>query len=245
MTKEEVKEYNRQYYLKNKEKIKRQNKEWRDNNKDYMKQYNKDYSIENVDKLNFHKEKYKINNPDKIKESKDKWLGKNKQKRKDWYNKYRRERRTNDDIYRLIDSIRCIINTSFRNGKFKKQSRTHDILGCSFDEFKIYIESKFEYWMNWSNHGKYTGEYNETWQYDHIIPISSASTYEELIKLNHYTNFQPLCSKKNLEKSNLPSRAPIDNMVQGPTGPLVMPGPIGLTRNEYRAFKLKKIFKKL
>lgn len=64
-------------------------------------------------------------------------------------------------------------------------------------------------------------------------------------KLYHYTNFQPLCSKKNLEKSNLPSRAPIDNMVQGPTGPLVMPGPIGLTRNEYRAFKLKKIFKKL
>jgi 5-methylcytosine-specific restriction endonuclease McrA len=56
--------------------------------------------------------------------------------------------------------------------------------------------------MTWKNHGKYTGNYNETWQYDHIIPISNAATEEELIKLNHYSNFQPLCSKKNLEKSN-------------------------------------------
>jgi 5-methylcytosine-specific restriction endonuclease McrA len=57
-------------------------------------------------------------------------------------------------------------------------------------------------WMSWSNHGSYTGGYEETWQYDHIIPISEAKTYEEVIKLNHYTNFRPLCSKKNLEKSN-------------------------------------------
>lgn len=57
--------------------------------------------------------------------------------------------------------------------------------------------------MNWDNHGKYTGNYNETWQYDHIIPISSATTEEEIIKLNHYTNFQPLCSKKNqIDKRN-------------------------------------------
>lgn len=31
----------------------------------------------------------------------------------------------------------------------------------------------------------------------HIIPISSATNEEELIKLNHYTNLQPLCSKVN------------------------------------------------
>lgn len=43
---------------------------------------------------------------------------------------------------------------------------------------------------------------NETWQIDHIYPISAASSPEEVIKLNHYTNLRPLCSRKNLEKSN-------------------------------------------
>ena len=56
--------------------------------------------------------------------------------------------------------------------------------------------------MHWSNQGIYTGEYNKTWQYDHVIPISSAKNEEEVIKLNHYTNFQPLCSRRNLEKKN-------------------------------------------
>ena len=32
---------------------------------------------------------------------------------------------------------------------------------------------------------------------DHIIPLSSAKTEEELYKLCHYTNLQPLCSKVN------------------------------------------------
>lgn len=56
--------------------------------------------------------------------------------------------------------------------------------------------------MNWSNHGKYTGNYNETWQLDHIIPMSSAENETDVILLNHYTNFQPICSKVNNEKSN-------------------------------------------
>jgi hypothetical protein len=56
--------------------------------------------------------------------------------------------------------------------------------------------------MTWENHGRYTGNYNETWQIDHIIPISNGLSEEEVINLNHYTNLRPLCSKKNLEKSN-------------------------------------------
>ena len=32
---------------------------------------------------------------------------------------------------------------------------------------------------------------------DHIIPISTAKTEEEIIKLNHYSNLQPLCSYTN------------------------------------------------
>lgn len=59
--------------------------------------------------------------------------------------------------------------------------------------------------MTWDNHGKYNGELNYGWDIDHIIPTSSANTEEELIKLNHYTNLQPLCSYVNryVKKNNL------------------------------------------
>jgi 5-methylcytosine-specific restriction endonuclease McrA len=56
--------------------------------------------------------------------------------------------------------------------------------------------------MTWENQGKCMSNYNETWQLDHIIPISNAKSIEDVIKLNHYTNLRPLCSKLNLEKSN-------------------------------------------
>ena len=51
--------------------------------------------------------------------------------------------------------------------------------------------------MTWENRGLYNGELNYGWDIDHIIPISSGNTEEEIIKLNHYSNLQPLCSKIN------------------------------------------------
>jgi len=51
--------------------------------------------------------------------------------------------------------------------------------------------------MNWDNYGLYNGELNFGWDIDHIVPISTAKTKEEIIKLNHYENLQPLCSKIN------------------------------------------------
>jgi hypothetical protein len=59
------------------------------------------------------------------------------------------------------------------------------------------LESKFEIWMNWDNYGLYNGEFNYGWDIDHIMPLFSAKTEEDVLKLNHYTNLQPLCSKVN------------------------------------------------
>ena len=62
------------------------------------------------------------------------------------------------------------------------------------------MESKFEPWMNWSNRGNWNGnpkKMNTAWDIDHIIPLSSATNEDEIIKLNHYTNLQPLCSYIN------------------------------------------------
>ena len=51
--------------------------------------------------------------------------------------------------------------------------------------------------MNWGNKGLYNGKLNYGWDIDHRIPLSLAKTEEDVIRLNHYTNLQPLCSKIN------------------------------------------------
>ena len=58
--------------------------------------------------------------------------------------------------------------------------------------------------MTWYNYGNSceTLEPNCSWDLDHIIPISYAKTEEEVYLLNHWSNFQPLCSKVNRGSKN-------------------------------------------
>lgn len=112
-------------------------------------------------------------------------------------NLHRKERLKVDIIFRISHYIRTSIGYCLRKNGYSKQSKTEDILGCSYMDFKLYIESKFEDWMNWENRGMFNGQINYGWDIDHIIPVSSAKTEEDIIKLNHYTNLQPLCSYTN------------------------------------------------
>ena len=75
------------------------------------------------------------------------------------------------------------------------KNRTFQIIGCSPLYLKEYIEKKFTEGMCWNLVGKEI-------HIDHIIPLSSAKTEEEIYKLCHYTNLQPLWAKDNLTKSN-------------------------------------------
>jgi len=70
-----------------------------------------------------------------------------------------------------------------------------ELVGCDLQTLKEYIEKQFKEGMTWENHGFYG------WHIDHIIPLGTAKTEEEMIKLCHYTNLQPLWALENLRKS--------------------------------------------
>jgi hypothetical protein len=182
-------------------------------NKETIQKNKQIYFIENKIRFKEYKEKYKLENPEKVKSYSDKWYNKMEECDK-WYNKmkqcdilkdkyrirknnYHKYKMSNDLIYRVRNLTTGIISKSFRQNGYSKKSRTNEILGCSFEEFKIHLESKFESWMGWYNRGKYNGDFNYGWDIDHIIPLASAQTEEDIIRLNHYTNLQPLCSKIN------------------------------------------------
>lgn len=140
---------------------------------------------------------YRESNPDVTKRNHRSSYLRNKERLRPIKNEYVRKRRKSDNLFAITDQMRRLIRSSFLKGGFNRSSRTQEIIGCSYVDFLKHIESKFESWMNWSNRGKYNGEFNYGWDIDHIIPMSSAKTEEEAIKLNHYTNLQPLCSKIN------------------------------------------------
>jgi hypothetical protein len=174
-------------------------KKYRENNKDYYDKYIKEYynRVEIKEKIRLHSIKYREDNKDKLKSQKEEWRKKNKDKVKEQKKRWNKLEKENNLLYYLSQLISASFRKSFRRNGFSKKSKSIDILGCTFDEFKLYLESKFEEWMGWENKGLYNGEFNYGWDIDHIIPISSANTEEEIIKLNHYTNLQPLCSKVN------------------------------------------------
>lgn len=169
--------------------IKEYNKIWRENNKKSQKEKKRIYYLNNKNTILANAKVYRENNKESIKEYQDAY--------KDIKNKNRIERLKSDPLYALEKNIRNNIYDAFKRNDYKKTSRTFEIIGCSYLELKVHLESKFEDWMTWENRGLYNGELNYGWDIDHIIPISSANTEDEIIRLNHYTNLQPLCSYTN------------------------------------------------
>lgn len=106
-------------------------------------------------------------------------------------NGYFKKRYNGDKLFKLKHRISDLIRKSIKARNYTKNSKTYEILGCEYTFFLSYIEAQFTEDMNWNNI-----------HLDHIKPISSAKNEKEINQLNHYTNFQPLLAKDNIEKSN-------------------------------------------
>jgi len=163
--KEKIKEYNKEYKLKNKERFKEYNKE-------YHKKYNIQYS-----------KQYRLNNKERVKKY-----------NKEYQKQYLKERRIIEPLFKLRCNIGSNIRMAIKRQGYTKKTKTFQLLGCTYEEFKEHLEKKFTKGMSWENQGE--------WHLDHIYPVSLAKDEEELIRLNHYTNFQPLWALDNIKKSN-------------------------------------------
>lgn len=129
---------------------------------------------------------------------KNKYASEYRKKNKDKTNAYRRvyskNRRKNDALYKFKKNLRTRTSMAFTVNYWTKSSGNIDMLGTDYETAFKHIESQFTEGMTWENHGE--------WHIDHIIPLSSAKTKEEMEKLCHYTNLQPLWKEENLSKGN-------------------------------------------
>jgi hypothetical protein len=173
---------------------KKMSKKWIEKNITYVKErnknYNKKYYKNNLDNIKEKNKNYYLTNTVFCKEKMLDFRKKNPNSKKE----YERNRKLIDPTYKLSITIRSRINKLFNSNNVDKKNNTFDIVGCSPIFLKEHIEKKFTEGMSWSNRGLFG------WHIDHIIPLASAKTEEEVYKLCHYTNLQPLWAKDNLKK---------------------------------------------
>lgn len=214
----------KEYNLKNKEVQKLRRKEHYQANKEKIKAERANYVEQNREKVNASsratykkyeeknraraKEKYykdpkkdnaktrayyRENKEEKMAYSRD-YRNKNKDVLNEKNRKRSRHRYHNCPKTNLIERLRKRTRSALKTKSFRKTKGTLDYLGCTGKELQAYIESLFINGMSWEN--------KHLWHIDHIIPISSGNSEEEILKLNHYTNLQPLWALDNIKKSN-------------------------------------------
>ena len=199
----------REYREKNRGKVNEASRKWRKSNpgkyKDIIGRYlKKNPHMKSVERARrnrldeSYREMENVRNRMRYKENPEKF----REKRKEYYHKNKEnERRKNDEwrkkklkecgFFRMKKNLRDRIRgylTEKTNSK-----RTLDIVGLERDVFRSYIENKFTDGMSWDNYGK--------WHLDHIKPLCLAENNDEALKLNHYTNLQPLWAEDNLRKN--------------------------------------------
>jgi len=143
---------------------------------------------------------YKEDNPEFVKKSQTQtkeWFKNNP----DYMSTWMKEKREKNPQFKLHSILQSQINTYLKKINKNKNKKSLEIVGLeSWELLKEHIEKQFIEGMTWDNWG--VGKDNSTWHIDHIIPASSATTEEEVYKLNHYTNLRPMWGSDNQRKNN-------------------------------------------
>jgi hypothetical protein len=195
------KEYQRQWYFKNKEKLREANRE---SARRYYAKHgdNEEYKKRQGKYARLNRSKNKDNPVCKIKQRErniayfndpvNKAIIKEKVKE-------RKKKRMEFDInYRMRYKLRRRIANALRHVSADKHFKTMELIGCTVQEVRAHIESLWLPGMNWDNHSTHG------WHIDHILPCAAfnLSDPEQQKRCFHYTNLQPLWARDNLSKGD-------------------------------------------
>jgi hypothetical protein len=168
---------------------------WRQQNPAKVKQCDKDCYIKyKLQRSIQNKERYLKNKSVYSNKNRLYYLN-NKHKHNEDSRLYNKRRRAVDPLFLAICRLRHRISYDIRKMGYKKGSRTESILGATYELVVNWLE--YTWFLNYGT--EYSGQIVEI---DHIIPISSAKTHNDLVKLSHFTNLQYLSPEDNRSKSN-------------------------------------------
>ena len=197
------------YYLKNREFILVQAKKYRQLNKEAVSNCKKLWYAQNKESSAINKSKYYLKNKDVIKKYYKEWRENNIEQQKVYKQKYylenkekiretRLNKSKNNINYRLAHNLRTRLAMFLKAQNTMKINKTMVYVGCTKEELKKHIENQFVDGMSWDNYGR------TTWHIDHIIPLSifDLTVEENIHKVMHYTNLQPLWASDNIRKGN-------------------------------------------
>jgi hypothetical protein len=162
---------------------------------------------ENSEIIKHRVSEYRKNNKEKVSESKKKHYTLNREKilkqKKDYTQKTKEIRNKkryylyhSDNLFKLLNNLRTRMRLFIKSRNIRKNNKTIKILGADPETIKKHLENQFSEGMSWDNYGV------NGWHIDHIIPLSLAKDENEIYKLCHYTNLQPLWGSDNLKKGN-------------------------------------------
>lgn len=164
---------------------KEKNKRLYQRHKEKRKAEARDYYNKNTDKCLKRRRDWAVKNKEYLSECNKEWRCKNP----NYYgNRYR-----SDPMEAAKRRVKSRVQRAIKRQGLTKKSTTLDIIGCSWEEFCRHIERQFQKGMTWGNRSK--------WHIDHIVPLASAKTEEDVIRLCHHTNMQPLWAEDNRAKS--------------------------------------------
>lgn len=172
-------DYYKKYRLDNKEKRNEYNKKYYKENKEIIKEKYKEYYINWRKNNKEHSKQYRKDNLEKIKQQQ---------------NIRQKEKIKKDKIYKLKHNLRVNVNKLLKNKNIIKKQKTEQIIGCDIEIATNYLLETFK-----KNYG-YKWDGIEPVHIDHIIPLATAKTEEEVIKLFNYKNLQLLKAQDNLRK---------------------------------------------
>jgi hypothetical protein len=188
--------------------ILKRNKKWYLQNKEKVLEAQKKYLCMHRKETNANSKLWTLRNPERRKLITQRYRTKHIKKRRAYNRRYyyshrkqqlraQRLRRANNVCYKLKCNLRCALWYILFRRSAKKYKSAVRHLGCSIEELKTYIESKWQPGMNWTNYGLHG------WHIDHIRPLSSfdVTKKSEQTRAIHYTNLQPLWAIDNLHKS--------------------------------------------